>query len=69
MSNEKKTFEESMNRLQQIVSDLEVNEKPLDETIKLFEEGLDLVKNCDEQLKQFDLRVEEITRRNGGEQQ
>ena len=29
------------------------NDKPLDETIALFEEGLKLVKNCDEKLKTY----------------
>lgn len=66
---EKKTFEESMDRLDTIVHELELNEKSLDETIALFEEGLQLVKSCDEQLKQFETRVEEITRLNGGEQE
>lgn len=57
---EKKTFEQSMNRLEQIVLLLEKNEQPLDETIKLFEEGLKLAKDCDLQLKEFELKVEEI---------
>ena len=40
---EKKTFEESMQRLEEIVSLLETNEQSLDETVKIFEEGLTLV--------------------------
>ena len=39
----KTTFESSMARLDEIVNELEKNERPLDESIKLFEEGLKLV--------------------------
>jgi exodeoxyribonuclease VII small subunit len=51
------TFEESMDRLDEIVELLEGNEQSLDETISLFEEGLKLVKSCDSQLKKFEAKV------------
>lgn len=63
-----KSFEESMDRLEEIVSELESNEKPLDETIALFEEGLKLVKNCDEKLKQFEQQVDDLISENTGEE-
>lgn len=63
---EKKTFEQSMGRLEEIVTDLEKNEKTLDETIKLFEEGLLLVKECDARLHEFQDRIDEIIKQNGG---
>lgn len=56
----KKTFESSMNRLNEIVDLLEKNDQPLDETIKLFEEGLQLVGECDTQLKSFETKVDEL---------
>lgn len=62
-----KSFEESMDRLEKIVSELESNEKPLDETIALFEEGLKLVKNCDEKLKQFEQQVDDLISENAGD--
>jgi exodeoxyribonuclease VII small subunit len=65
MENKKQSFEESMDRLEQIVNDLESNEKPLDETIALFEEGLKLVKSCDEKLKQFESQVDNLIKENG----
>ena len=40
MPTKDKSFEESMNRLEEIINDIEENEKTLDETITLFEEGL-----------------------------
>ncbi len=66
MTEKKQSFEESMERLETIVKDLESNEKPLDETIALFEEGLKLVKNCDEKLKQFETQVDTLIKENGG---
>ena len=65
MAEKKKTFEESMTRLEEIVNDLEQNDKPLDETIRLFEEGLKLVKDCDAKLKQFETQVDDIVKKNG----
>ncbi|SJZ90269.1 exodeoxyribonuclease VII small subunit [Anaerorhabdus furcosa] len=56
----KKTFEQSMERLNIIVDLLEKNEQPLDETIKLFEEGLGLVQECDKQLKGFEKKIDEL---------
>lgn len=58
--NKNMTFEQSMKRLEEIVALLEKNEQSLDETIKLFEEGLKLSKVCDKKLKDFELKVEEI---------
>lgn len=50
-----------MTRLEEIVDLLQENEQPLDETIKLFEEGIELVNDCEEKLKAFESRVEELT--------
>jgi len=55
-----KKFEEAMERLNEVVSMLEKNEVPLDEAIILFEEGLELVKFCDQKLKSFETKVEEL---------
>lgn len=53
-------FKQSMNRLEEIISALEKNEIELEEAIKLFEEGLQLVNSCDSQLKNFENRVQEL---------
>ena len=63
----KTTFESSMARLDEIVNELEKNERPLDESIKLFEEGLKLVSSCNEKLNDFEKQVKENMERNGGE--
>lgn len=44
--NKKKSFEESVKRLEQIVSDLENSEIKLDEMLQLYEEGSELIKSC-----------------------
>ena len=62
------SFEQSINRLEEIVSILEENDQSLDKTIALFEEGLDLVKYCDNKLKQFELKIAEIKRKNDEEE-
>lgn len=54
---EKQTFQQSMDRLEEIVTELEKNEIVLEDAISLFEEGLQLVNSCDEQLKQFETKV------------
>lgn len=53
----KETFKQSMERLDVIIEALDRNEIELEDAIKLFEEGLQLVKNCDAQLKQFEQRM------------
>ncbi len=68
MEQKEKTFEESMHRLEQIVNMLERNDQTLDETITLFEEGLQLVKSCDTSLKKFETKVNEIMAQNSEDQ-
>lgn len=62
---EKKNFEASMKRLNEIVTALEKNESSLEQSISLFEEGLALVKECDLQLKGFDQKVQELMKTYG----
>ncbi len=57
---EKKSFKQSMNRLEEIVDCLEKNEIELEEAITLFEEGLKLVNSCNGQLTQFENKVSEL---------
>jgi exodeoxyribonuclease VII small subunit len=54
------SFEQAMIRLSEIIESLERNEKDLESSIVLFEEGLALVKQCDKQLKTFETKVSEL---------
>ena len=60
MSNQSKTFEESMARLEQIVRAMERGDVPLEESLKLFQEGTDLVRSCNQLLNEAQLQVKKI---------
>jgi len=55
------TFEESIQRLEQIVRTMERGEVPLEESLKLFQEGTDLVRKCTELLENAQLEIKKIT--------
>ncbi len=57
MSEENKTFENAIARLEVIVRMLESGNAPLDESLSLFEEGVSLVKFCNEKLDTAEQRV------------
>ena len=61
---ERKTagFEENMLRLEQIVRALEKGDAPLEDSMKLFEEGTKLVKTCDALLNRAEKKVVQLTR-------
>jgi len=54
------TFEESLNRLQEISNSLESGAIGLEESIKLYEEGINLAKLCYTTLKDAELKVTEL---------
>ena len=56
------TFEDSFNRLEKILAKLESDDCTLDETIKLYEEGLQLTKKCYDKLNSAELRIKEINK-------
>lgn len=60
MNKRNKTFEENMQRLEQIVRTMERGEVPLDESLKLFQEGTDLVRNCGKILDDAELEIKKI---------
>jgi exodeoxyribonuclease VII small subunit len=53
----KMTFEESLKRLEIIVRSLESGNTPLDDSIKLFEEGVKLSGYCNKLLEQAEQKV------------
>ena len=61
----KMTFEAAMKRLDEIVALLEQGEAPLENSLKLFEEGTKLAQFCDETLKNAQLRIEELSEEPG----
>ena len=60
MNEKNATFEQNMARLEQIVRTLERGDAPLEESLKLFEEGTGLVRACGKLLDEAELQVKKI---------
>ena len=60
------SYEQSLKRLEEIVQRLESGQLPLDESLRLFEEGTRLTKVCQRRLTEAELRIERLV---GGEGQ
>ena len=60
MNKENKTFEENMQRLEQIVRAMERGDVALEESLKLFQEGTDLVAKCGKLLDEAEMQVKMI---------
>ena len=54
------TFEQSLMRLEQIVRALEHGDVPLEESLKLFQEGTGLVRSCQKLLDDAKLQVQKV---------
>ncbi|MGN6592250.1 MAG: exodeoxyribonuclease VII small subunit [Terriglobales bacterium] len=59
-------FEQSLQRLEAIVTELERADLPLEKSVSLFEEGMGLVEECRKQLDAAEGKVEALVRRAGG---
>ena len=60
MNEKNATFEQNMARLEQIVRTLERGDAPLEESLKLFEEGTGLVRSCGQLLDEAELQVKKV---------
>ena len=60
MNQKSHTFEENMQRLEQIVRAMERGDVPLEESLKLFREGTALVEACGKLLDDAELQVKKI---------
>ena len=61
-----KTFETSLEALEQIVRELERGDLPLEKSLELFEQGIRLSRECQERLNQAERRIEVLMRDNQG---
>lgn len=57
MAKSEKNFEELMCELEEITSKLETDKLSLDESVKLFEEGMKISKECNEKLEDAEKRI------------
>lgn len=60
MNEQNMTFEQSMQRLEQIVRAMERGDVTLEESLKLFQEGTELVAKCGKLLDEAELQVKMI---------
>ena len=61
-----KKFEEAMQRLEEIVQGLEQGDLPLGDSLKVFEEGMELAKFCSKELESAEKKVSLLVKESGG---
>ncbi len=61
-------FEECLQRLEKIVDQLEKGDIPLEQALKLFEEGVQLSQSCRKELEEAEGKVEILLKQNGKHQ-
>lgn len=64
---QKSSFENSLNRLEEIVESLEQGKVSLDQAVGLYEEGIQLSKECAEKLKATELKIRKLAKSAGGD--
>lgn len=60
-----KDYESALARLEEITESLESGEHSLEESIKLYTEGLEIAKFCDTKLGEAEKKIKIITEKNG----
>lgn len=56
------SFEQALRQLEERVQKLESGDLPLDDALRLFEEGVSLVRQCHERLDAADARIQVLSR-------
>jgi exodeoxyribonuclease VII small subunit len=58
-------FEDAVKRLEEIVNSLETGQLSLDESLKIFEEGVSLSRLCNKKLEETQQKLEKLVEKNG----
>jgi len=66
MNEKNATFESDLQRLEQIVRAMEKGDVPLEESLKLFQEGTQLVQNCAKLLDEAELQIQKVVKTQDG---
>ena len=69
MARKKEKFEEALQKLEAIVTQMEEGDLPLEETLKAFEEGVRLARFCASKLDEAERKVEKLMRDQAGKLQ
>jgi exodeoxyribonuclease VII small subunit len=62
---EEPTFEQSLERLEALIEAMEDGETPLADLVSKFEEGSKLLRQCQSQLKEAELKIEQLNLKTG----
>ncbi len=62
---EEMSFEEALNELETLVNNLDSGDVPLEKSVELYERGEKLKAHCESKLKSAELKINEITIKNG----
>ena len=60
MTEKNKDFESSLKKLEEIVTELEAGDLPLEKSIKAFEDGIKLTRHCQKLLTEAELKIEKL---------
>jgi len=60
-------FEKAMQRLEQIVEELERGDADIDKSLEMFEEGIKMSRICSKKLSEAEKKIEKLTRNEKGE--
>ena len=69
MAKKKEKFEEALQKLEAIVTQMEEGDLPLEETLKAFEEGVKLARFCTSKLDEAERKVEKLMQDQAGKLQ
>ena len=61
-----KKFEDAMQRLEEIVRGLEQGDLPLGDSLKVFEEGMELARFCSKELESAEKKISLLVKESGG---
>jgi len=61
-----KSFEAAMQRLEEIAAALEAGDLPLEKSLEMFEEGVELSKYCAAKLEEAEQRLKRLIKKEGG---
>lgn len=64
---EQLSFEDALSRLKIIVKELEDDSLPLEKSIELYEEGIELSKICNQTLEEAELRIEKVAKQHAAQ--
>jgi exodeoxyribonuclease VII small subunit len=65
MAKKPPNFEQSLTELEQLVERMELGNLPLEESLKLFERGIQLTRSCQMALKEAEQKVRILMEENG----